>query len=113
MITGFNYEPRVRTVQAAAVARLLPVVRDIRRLGSAALDLCHVAEGAADGYVEEGVNLWDHAAGRAGGTRGRRRDASCVAGAGGLTAMVCAPAHGFDEFLAARDRGRVPRGRRE
>jgi myo-inositol-1(or 4)-monophosphatase len=99
VITGFNYEPRVRTIQAAAVARLLPVVRDIRRPGSAALDLCHVAEGAADAYVEEGVNLWDHAAGglvaREAGARTELRP-----GAGGLTVMVCAPAHGFDEFLA-------------
>ncbi len=38
-------------------------MRDIRRMGSCALDLCHVAEGRLDGYVEEGVNLWDHAAG--------------------------------------------------
>jgi myo-inositol-1(or 4)-monophosphatase len=100
VITGFNYQPKVRTVQASAVARLLPLVRDIRRPGSAALDLCHVAEGAADGYIEEGVNLWDHAAGGL-----VAREAGAVtelrAGAGGLTAMVCAPAHGFDEFLVA------------
>ena len=61
--TGFGYGPEVRAVQAAAVGRLLPQVRDIRRIGSCALDLCHVAEGRLDGYVEEGVNLWDHAAG--------------------------------------------------
>jgi len=38
-------------------------VRDVRRMGSCALDLCHVAEGSADDYVEEGPHLWDHAAG--------------------------------------------------
>ena len=54
---------RQRAVQAAAVARLLPEVRDIRRLGACSLDLCHLAEGSADGYVEEGVNIWDYAAG--------------------------------------------------
>ncbi len=45
--TGFSYEKDVRALQAAATARLLPHIRDIRRLGSCALDLCHVAEGQA------------------------------------------------------------------
>ena len=45
------------------LARLLPVVRDIRRLGSAALDLCFAAEGRVDAYFEKGLNVWDHAAG--------------------------------------------------
>nr|WP_278259704.1 inositol monophosphatase family protein [Nocardioides convexus] len=44
------------------MARLLPEVRDIRRSGSCAIDLCRVAAGSLDGYVEEGVHLWDHAA---------------------------------------------------
>jgi myo-inositol-1(or 4)-monophosphatase len=100
VITGFNYEPPVRALQAAAMARLLPVVRDIRRPGSAALDLCHVAEGAADGYVEEGLNPWDHAAG---GLIAREAGArtELMTGIGGLTLMVCAPDHGFEEFLEA------------
>lgn len=99
VLTGFNYEPRVRALQAQAVARLLPVVRDIRRPGSAALDLCHVAEGAADGYVEEGVNPWDHAAGGLVAREAGARTA-LMTGVGGLTLLVCAPAHGFEEFLA-------------
>ena len=45
------------------IAGLLPRVRDIRRIGSAALDLCAVAAGAVDGYFEEGVKAWDVAAG--------------------------------------------------
>ena len=45
--TGFNYDARLRGLQARALVRLLPRVRDIRRLGSCALDLCHVAEGTA------------------------------------------------------------------
>ena len=61
--TGFNYVPRSGRCRPHAWPRLLPQVRDIRRLGSCALDLCHVAEGALDGYVEEGLNPWDHAAG--------------------------------------------------
>ncbi len=98
--TGFNYDARVRGIQARAMVDLLPRVRDIRRLGSCALDLCHVAEGAVDAYVEEGVNLWDHAAGglvaRIAGAR-----TELTRGAGGLALLVCAPAHGFEEFRQA------------
>lgn len=100
VITGFSYEPPVRTKQAAAIARLLPLVRDIRRPGSAALDLCHVAEGAADAYVEEGLRPWDHlAAGLIAREAGARTE--LLVGASGLTLMVCAPEHGFEEFQAA------------
>jgi myo-inositol-1(or 4)-monophosphatase len=63
VLTGFGYRPEVRAHQGAGVARLLPRVRDIRRMGSCALDLCHVAEGTADAYVEEGPQPWDWAAG--------------------------------------------------
>jgi myo-inositol-1(or 4)-monophosphatase len=45
------------------ISALLPRIRDIRRIGSAALDLCAVAAGAVDGYFEEGVQAWDVAAG--------------------------------------------------
>ncbi len=61
--TGFGYAAARRAHQARVVAQLLPVVRDIRRLGSAALDLCFAAEGRVDAYFEKGLNLWDHAAG--------------------------------------------------
>ncbi len=61
--TGFGYEAQRRAVQGAAVARLLPQVRDIRRIGSAALDLCAVAAGRVDAYVEQGLKPWDRAAG--------------------------------------------------
>lgn len=61
--TGFNYRPDIRTKQAAAMALFLPQVRDIRRIGSAALDLCGLAEGRYDAYVEEGLHPWDLAAG--------------------------------------------------
>ncbi len=62
--TGFSYESRVRAAQAAETAALLPHVRDVRRMGSAALDLCFVACGRYDAYVERGLNPWDLAAGR-------------------------------------------------
>ncbi|WP_374999375.1 inositol monophosphatase family protein [Aeromicrobium sp. CTD01-1L150] len=61
--TGFNYVREVRLRQAQAVARLLGHVRDVRRLGSAALDLCALAEGRLDAYVEQGLQPWDLAAG--------------------------------------------------
>ena len=61
--TGFSYRPETRAAQAAAVTQLLPRVRDIRRIGSAALDLCGLAEGRYDAYVEQGLKPWDLAAG--------------------------------------------------
>jgi myo-inositol-1(or 4)-monophosphatase len=61
--TGFGYSMRRRTVQAALLARMLPVVRDVRRIGSAALDLCMVAAGRLDAFYEHGLQVWDCAAG--------------------------------------------------
>ncbi len=61
--TGFAYSAQRRTRQVAMVAGLLPRVRDIRRTGSAALDLCAVAAGWVDAYLEHGCNWWDWAAG--------------------------------------------------
>jgi len=61
--TGFNYVPEVRAKQAEALARFMPHIRDIRRIGSAALDLCALAEGQYDAYVEQGLHEWDLAAG--------------------------------------------------
>lgn len=61
--TGFGYDAERRALQGEFVARLLPHIRDIRRFGGAALDLCAVAAGAVDAYFEEGINHWDHAAG--------------------------------------------------
>ncbi|MBB1243873.1 inositol monophosphatase [Streptomyces durbertensis] len=61
--TGFGYVRERREAQAEVVARLLPQVRDIRRSGSAALDLCDVAAGRLDGYYERGTHAWDYAAG--------------------------------------------------
>ena len=82
------------------MARLLPEVRDIRRTGSCALDLCAVAEGTLDGYVEEGVHRWDHAAaGLIARIAGARLEV--VTGAAGTEAVVCGPAHGFEAFRAA------------
>lgn len=61
--TGFSYLSERRRAQAQLLVELLPKVRDIRRIGSAALDLCHVAAGRVDAYYEHGLGPWDHAAG--------------------------------------------------
>jgi len=61
--TGFGYDAGRRQVQGEVVAALLPHVRDIRRGGSAAVDLCSVAAGRLDAFYERGLNYWDFAAG--------------------------------------------------
>lgn len=62
--TGMAYDAEVRAAQAQVLARVLPAVRDIRRLGSAALDLAWTAAGRYDAYYERSVKAWDVAAGR-------------------------------------------------
>ncbi len=61
--TGFGYDAGRRREQATVLARVLPEIRDIRRLGSAAIDLCLLADGSLDLYYERGLNPWDMAAG--------------------------------------------------
>lgn len=92
--TGFGYAPEWRREQAAVLLELMPHIRDIRRIGSAALDLCALAAGRLDGFYERGLNVWDHAAGaliareagaRVGGPAGGRENAELlVAAAPGL-----------------------------
>lgn len=88
--TGFGYDAARRAHQARVVAELLPRVRDIRRMGSAAIDLCLVAEGVLDVVYEKGLNVWDYAAG------------ALVAEESGLlvTGLAGAPA-GSDMVIAA------------
>ena len=99
--TGFGYRPERRAAQGAVVTALLPDIRDIRRFGSAALDLCAVAEGAVDAYFEKGLNPWDFAAGslictEAGATVGDLR--------GGEHSETFLLAGNPDLFAALRDR---------
>jgi len=61
--TGFGYDSARRATQAQTLLRVLPAVRDLRRAGAAALDLCLVACGRLDGYYERGLQAWDWAAG--------------------------------------------------
>ena len=61
--TGFAYNATTRGQQGEVITRLLPMVRDIRRFGTASLDLCMVANGRANAYFERTLSPWDHAAG--------------------------------------------------
>ncbi|MCU1586231.1 MAG: inositol monophosphatase [Microbacteriaceae bacterium] len=61
--TGFGYNAETRTDQARVLAGLVSRIRDVRRMGTASLDLCAVACGRLDGYFERGLKPWDHAAG--------------------------------------------------
>ncbi|GAA1567471.1 inositol monophosphatase family protein [Kribbella sancticallisti] len=61
--TGFGYDPDRRLVQAEVVQQLIAQVRDIRRIGVGAIDLCYVACGRLDAVYERGLNPWDYGAG--------------------------------------------------
>ncbi|MGH3691615.1 MAG: inositol monophosphatase family protein [Microbacterium sp.] len=63
LATGFGYDPTTHEGDIATVARVMPMARDLRRMGAAALDLAYVAAGRLDGYFERGLRPWDFAAG--------------------------------------------------
>jgi len=98
--TGFAYDAAVRELQAGAIARLLPQVRDVRRMGSAALDLAWTAAGRYDAFYERGVQIWDIAAGSvlcaAAGLEVRPIEAV----EGGPAGVVAAPAGLLDALTA-------------
>lgn len=89
--TGFSYSPEQRTVQAQRVSRMIHLVRDIRRFGAAAIDLCYVACGRLDAYFEENLHPWDIVAGeliaREAGCRTGNFDGQAVTPAQVLTAV--------------------------
>jgi myo-inositol-1(or 4)-monophosphatase len=104
--TGFGYTAGRREVQGAVAEALLPRVRDIRRRGSAAIDLCSVAVGRVDAFYERGLNYWDYAAGGliareagavVGGLSGRPESTSMTVAAGPDLYPVLA------DFLAGQD----------
>jgi len=104
--TGFAYSGRRRTVQAALVAKILPVVRDVRRIGSAAMDLCMVAAGRLDAYYEHGLHVWDSAAGALiAAEAGARVVVPEPGDPNSAAALVVAAAPGIaDQLLAALER---------
>ncbi|MEW2380650.1 inositol monophosphatase family protein [Micromonospora sp. NPDC047707] len=89
--TGFGYDPKRRAHQARVVAELIPHVRDIRRLGAAAIDLCFAAEGRVDAYYEKGLAAWDLAAGGLVATEAGLRVAGLGGAAAGPDMVVAAP----------------------
>ena len=109
--TGFSYRADQREWQARVVSVLLPRVRDIRRRGSAALDLCWVGTGRLDAHVERGLAPWDHAAGaliaEEAGAVVRRPDAASPWG----LVMAAAPGLAADLF-ALVDQAEASAGRR-
>jgi myo-inositol-1(or 4)-monophosphatase len=60
--TGFGYDKDKRKLQARLLAKLIDKIRDVRRFGAAAIDICWVANGRLDGYFETGLKVWDYAA---------------------------------------------------
>ncbi|WP_062378185.1 inositol monophosphatase family protein [Demequina pelophila] len=98
--TGFGYVAERRAAQARVLAALLPRVRDVRRLGSASVDLCHVAAGLVDAYYENGLKPWDFAAGALIATEAGVRVAGLDGGPADGTMLVAAAA---DRWDAVRD----------
>jgi len=89
--TGFGYDPARRAHQGRVVAGLLTRVRDIRRFGAAALDLCMAAEGMLDAYFEKGLNPWDHAAGGLVATEAGLRVSGLAGDPAGMQMLLAAP----------------------
>ncbi|MEI6452762.1 MAG: inositol monophosphatase family protein [Actinomycetes bacterium] len=94
--TGFSYDAAQRERQGAVVAQVVGRVRDIRRGGAAALDLCHVAAGHVDAYWELDLSPWDYAAG------------GVIAAAAGAEVALLRAAHGRGPAVVAAHRALLP-----
>ncbi len=92
LATGFGYDPKTHPAALALIADVMPMARDLRRMGACAVDLAFVAAGRLDGYFERGVNLWDYAAGRL-----------LVTEAGGRFAVFAPDEFGRDLVVAASE----------
>ncbi|GGL14070.1 inositol monophosphatase family protein [Mangrovihabitans endophyticus] len=89
--TGFGYDPARRAHQGRVLAGLITRIRDIRRFGAAAIDLCMAAEGMVDAYFEKGLNPWDHAAGGLIAAEAGLRVSGLDGDAAGKQMLVAAP----------------------
>lgn len=96
--TGFQYTAAKRALQGELVARLLPQIRDIRRLGSASIDLCHVAAGIVDAYYEHGLHAWDFAAGALIAREAGLRVAGLDGGAADERLLIAAAPEAWETF---------------
>jgi myo-inositol-1(or 4)-monophosphatase len=100
LATGFGYDPAVRARQGDVLLNVLPRVRDIRRVGVAALDLCWCACGRFDAYYERGVKAWDVAAGSLIASRAGLEVRDLPATEEDPAGIVAAPAGLIDELVA-------------
>ncbi|MEZ5140930.1 MAG: inositol monophosphatase family protein [Acidimicrobiales bacterium] len=98
--TGFSYDPARRGRQARVLAEVLPRIRDIRRMGAAAVDLCSVACGRVDAFWEKGLQPWDHAAGALIAAEAGARVGDLDGGPPSTAFTLAAPAALFDELAA-------------
>lgn len=108
--TGFGYSAERRGRQGRVVAELLPQIRDIRRMGAAALDLCSVASGRVDAYFEVGLAIWDLAAGQLIATEAGARVGPITGGPDLPESVLACRADLFDplqQLLSSLGAGRV------
>ncbi|WP_029145854.1 inositol monophosphatase family protein [Microbacterium luticocti] len=103
LATGFGYDPATHAGDLARLSRVMPLARDIRRIGSAALDLAFVAAGRLDGYFERGLNPWDHAAGALLVEEAGGRVGGIPGGRPGTELTVAAGPDLFDALVTAID----------
>jgi myo-inositol-1(or 4)-monophosphatase len=107
--TGFSYDPARRRHQAEVVAHVMPHIRDIRRMGAAAVDLCSVACGRVDAYFEQGLEPWDFSAGVLIATEAGAAVGNLDGGPPGRDYALAAPPELFADLLARlRDAGAEP-----
>jgi len=107
--TGFGYDADRRREQAGVASALLPQVRDLRRMGSAALDLCQVAAGRLDGHYEQGLWPWDYAAGGLIAAEAGARVEGLRGAPAGRDSLVAAGPRIFPELLSVLE-GLIPAG---
>lgn len=96
--TGFGYAADRRAQQATVLTQVLPKVRDIRRMGAAAIDLCSVALGRVDAFYERGLAHWDRAAGALIAAEAGCRVGDLRGGDGSGDFLLAAPTDRFDEL---------------
>ncbi|WP_243074159.1 inositol monophosphatase family protein [Microbacterium sp. SS28] len=98
--TGFGYRPETHAGDLARLSRVMPIARDIRRIGAASLDLAFVAAGRLDAYFERGLAPWDHAAGGLLVTEAGGRLGGLPADQHGRVLIVAAAPGLFEKILA-------------
>jgi myo-inositol-1(or 4)-monophosphatase len=109
--TGFSYHPEVRLAQIARLQHIIAEVRDIRRIGAAAADLCYVAAGRVDAYFEEGLGPWDLAAGEIVAREAGCRTSDFSGGPVRPAEVLAANPHIFEPMRALINRASMARSR--